>query len=198
MKQFLWLTLLFCLPLTVVVAQDNSADKSEMSDDMTLKQATESATGLVNETKDRVDELAGTLDKNPTVQEVSTGILSPIYVAAETLAFPTFYWFAFALMLAGVVNYVFQLVLGKLVVLSQGSLNIRKILSDSAGLVVSAVGLILTTQAATENSDFPQSPTAVVSATVVGCIAGLVLYRWNQAEEVDAAHGRRWKTRKNA
>ena len=127
---------------------------------------------------------------------MSTQILRPIALTAKLLAFPEFYWLAFALMVSGVVNYVFQLVPGKLVVLSQGSMNLREIISDSAGLVISAVGLILTTQAATENSAFSQSPAGVVSATVAGCIAGLVLYRWNQAEEVHAARGRRRKTRK--
>jgi len=156
-----------------------------------LEQAKESATGLVSDATERVGELTDTLDQNRTVQDVSTGLLHPIYVAAKAIAFPTFHWLAFALMAAGVVSYTFQLVLGKLVVLTKGSINIREIISDFVSLMISTIGLILTTQAATESSSFPNSPTAVLSSALVGAIVGLVLYRWDQAEEVDAAHGRK-------
>ena len=217
MKQFLLPAVLFCIPITVAAAQDETAEpsvvengdvsagetetppvaESEDSDADTLEKAKESASGLVNDAKDLVEDLTSTLDKNRTVQDASTGILHPIYVTAKALAFPTFHGLAFGLMVAGVVSYALQLVLGKLVVLTQGSINIREIISDFVGLFISAIGLVLTTQAATENSTFPESSTGVLSATVLGAVAGLILYRWNQAEEVDAARGKQRKKKKN-
>ena len=217
MKQFLLTAVLFCIPVTVAAAQDETAEpsvvengdvsagetetppvaESEDSDADTLEKAKESASGLVNDAKDLVEDLTSTLDKNRTVQDASTGILHPIYVTAKALAFPTFHGLAFGLMVAGVVSYALQLVLGKLVVLTQGSINIREIISDFVGLFISAIGLVLTTQAATENSTFPESSTGVLSATVLGAVAGLILYRWNQAEEVDAARGKQRKKKKN-
>ncbi len=223
MKSIFLPALLFCLPLSVVVGQDESAESEAVATETVsetptedvaqdaetsegtesagsdvdaleidpLEQAKESVSGLASDVKDRAEGLAGTLDQNRTVQDVSTGVLNPIYIAAEAIAFPAFHWLAFALMAAGVVSYSFQLVLGKLVVLSKGSFSIREILSDTVGLLISAIGLILTTQAATENSSFPKSPTGVLSAAAAGVVLGLILYRWNQAEEVDAAHGRK-------
>jgi hypothetical protein len=221
MKSLFVLTaLLFCVPLTVVHAQDEpvevetvettvasedpvdqnaetpAATEPESSDADALEKAKESASDLVNDAKVRVGDFANTLDQNRTVQDVSTSILNPIYVAAESIAFPAFHWIAFALMAAGVVSYAFQLVFGKLIVLTKGSINIREIISDSVGLLISGIGLILTTQAATENSTFPDNPTGVLSAAAAGVVLGLILYRWNQAEEVDAAHGRRRKKKR--
>lgn len=161
-----------------------------------LEQAKESATGLVDDAKKRVGEMAKTLDQNPQVQNASTSILEPIYHAARAITFPAFYWVAFALMAAGAVSYAFQLVLGKLVVLTKGSFNIREILSDTVGLSISAIGLVLTTQAATDNSTFAQSPSSVLSAAAAGVVLGLILYRWNQTEEVDAARGRKTSKRR--
>src|SRR5690606_29809677 len=99
-----------------------------------------------------------------------TSLLKPIYWLAEKFAFPTFYWLAFAAMVAGVVSFALQLVLAKLVVLSKFSLSPTEILSDSLGLVVSVIGLVLTTQAATENSTFTQSAFAVLSAAAIGAL----------------------------
>ena len=73
----------------------------------------------------------------------------------------------------------------------KGSINVREILSDTIGLIVSLVGLVLTTQAAAENSDFTHSPAAVLSAAVFGAVVGIVLYRWGQAQEVSAVAGQR-------
>lgn len=197
--------LLVCISPIIVHAQNEFVDSEAAvkrksvipaaTDSETFKKAKESASGLVNDAKVRVGDLADTLDQNRTVQDVSTSILNPIYVAAESIAFSTFYWIAFALMVAGVVSYAFQLVFGKLVVLTHGRINMREIISDSVGLLISGIGLILTTQAATENSTFPDSPSGVLSAAAVGAVLGFILYRWNQAEEVDAAHGRqkKWK-----
>ncbi len=56
--------------------------------------------------------------------------------------------------------------------------------------MICMIGLVLTTQAATENSTFPESPSSVLSATAAGVVLGLFLYKWGQAEEIDAAKGR--------
>jgi hypothetical protein len=93
-------------------------------------------------------------------------------------------------MAAGVVSYTLQLVLGKLVVLMRMGLSFKEIASDAVGLAISVVGLVLTTQAAAENSTFTQSPAAVISAAIVGALAGFVLYLWGQSQELDAAAGR--------
>ena len=161
-----------------------------------LEQAKESATGLVDDAKKHLAKVAETVDSSPQAQKASTSILEPLYQATERIAFPAFYWVAFSLMSAGIVSHAFQLVLGKLVVLTKGSINIREILSDGVGLLISAIGLVLTTQAATDHSTFADSPSNVLSAAGVGVLAGLVLYRWNQAEEVDAARGRKKQKRK--
>jgi hypothetical protein len=59
------------------------------------------------------------------------------------------------------------------------------------GLAVSLIGLVLTTQAATENSNFTASAFAVISSTCVGVIAGLVFYIWGQRQELQAVAGRK-------
>jgi len=51
--------------------------------------------------------------------------------------------------------------------------------------------LVLTTQAATENSTFTESPAAVLSATAAGAIVGIILYWWGQSQEVQAVEGRK-------
>lgn len=145
---------------------------------------------LVQDTKDHVEKIAREVDQDPRAQEVSAGILKPIYQLAEHLSFPAFHWIAFAAMVAGVVSFAFQLVLGKLAVLSKMSISMSEILSDAFGLVISLVGLVLTTQAAAENSTFTRSPASVISATAAGAIVGLIFYRWGQAQELQAAVGR--------
>ncbi|MCA9080693.1 MAG: hypothetical protein KDA58_09050, partial [Planctomycetaceae bacterium] len=126
------------------------------------------------------------VDQNETAQEVSAGILQPIYLLAEACAAPTFYWSAFTLMMVGVVSYALQLVLGKLALLARLRFSLTETLSDALGLCISLIGLVLTTQAATENSTFTQSPAAVLSATLVGALVGFVFYRWGQDLEVRA------------
>lgn len=148
---------------------------------------------LAAESEAKVDEIATQIDRNETAKQATKGILGPIYTLAEKLSFSSFHWLAFALMAAGVVSFALQLVLGKLVVLFKGSLNIREILSDTIGLIISVVGLVLTTQAATENSDFTGSPAAVLSAAALGVVVGIFLYRWGQAQEVNAVAGERIK-----
>ncbi len=152
------------------------------------------AKDLAAQTEAKVGELAGTIDQNETAKQAAEGLLGPIYNIAEKLSFSSFHWLAFGLMSAGVVSFALQLVLGKLVVLFKGSINVREILSDAIGLVISLVGLVLTTQAATENSTFTHSPAAVLSAAAVGAVLGIMLYRWGQAQEVSAVAGQRAKS----
>lgn len=172
------------------VESDASAEDGSGSDE-TLQRVTEQAKELASDTKEKVGEIAETLDKSDVARQASAGVLKPIYTLAESLSFPAFYWVAFTLMVSGAVSFAFQLVLGKVVVLANGSINVREILSDTAGLAISLIGLVLTTQAAAQNSTFAESPSSVLSAAVVGTLAGLLLYRWGQAEEVDAARGRK-------
>jgi len=136
---------------------------------------------------EKLQELSQSLNQTQAVQDVSAGILEPIYNMAEYMAFPSFYWVAFALMVAGVVSFAGQLVFTKLLLLFKLNLNIKEILSDVLGLVVSLTGLVLTTQAATQNSTFPENAIAVVSATAVGALLGFVFYLWGQKQEFQAA-----------
>lgn len=138
-----------------------------------------------------IDRIAGEVDRNPQAHEVRAGILAPIYRLAERFSFPAFHWVAFCLMVAGVVSFALQLVLGKLAVLSRMSISFSEIFSDMLGLAVSLIGLVLTTQAATENSDFTTSASSVISATAVGVLAGFIFYVWGQRQELQAAEGRR-------
>jgi len=137
-----------------------------------------------------VVEIARQIDESQQAQRVSAGILQPIYEFAELLAFPAFHWAAFALMATGVVSFALQLVLGKLIVLTQLGFSLKEILSDVLGLAISLIGLVLTTQAAAENSTFTASPAAVLSASAVGAVAGFVFYLWGQQQELQAARGR--------
>ena len=94
-------------------------------------------------------------------------------------------------MATGVVSAL-QLVLGKLVVLSKMGFSPAEILSDAHGFVVSAIGLVLTTQSGgPERPRFTASPFAVLSASAVGLVVGFVFYRWGQSQEVQAAIARR-------
>jgi hypothetical protein len=140
--------------------------------------------------QEAVSELAEKVDQDPRAREATAGILQPIYRLAEGMAHPAFHWIAFAVMATGVVNYALQLVLGKLVVLTRLSLSLKEILSDALGLVISVTGLVLTTQAAAENSTFTNSPAAVLSASAVGVVAGFIFYLWGQRLELEAARGR--------
>ena len=94
-------------------------------------------------------------------------------------------------MVAGVVSFALQLTLGKLVVLTRMGFSPAEILSDGLGLAVSLIGLVLTTQAAAENSSFTASATSVLSATGVGVACGFVFYLWGQRQELHAVEGRR-------
>ncbi|MFG0334815.1 MAG: hypothetical protein ACF8TS_15780 [Maioricimonas sp. JB049] len=155
-----------------------------------MEHVQERAGEVIDETRDRVEKIAGEVDQSEQAREVSAGILQPIYLLAEFMAFPTFHWFAFAVMVTGVISFALQLVLTKLVVLMKLGFSPTEILADALGLVISLVGLVLTTQAAAENSTFTTSPAAVLSATVVGFLAGFIFWRWGHAHELHALKGR--------
>ncbi len=174
------------LVVTFSVAQESS------SEDGVQGQARQ----IVDGAQDKVEAIAGEIDESETAQEASTSILNPIYQLAEMFSFPAFHWIAFALMVTGVVSFALQLVLAKLVVLSKLGLSLTEILSDALGFVISVVGLVLTTQAATENSSFTASPFAVLSATATGVVVGFIFYLWGQSQEVQALKGRKADTTK--
>jgi hypothetical protein len=145
----------------------------------------------VDAAQDELDELAERVNQNEQAQRVRAGILKPIYSLAETFSFSAFHWVAFATMVTGVVSFALQLTLGKLVVLSKLGFSPSEIFSDVLGLAVSLIGLVLTTQAATENSNFTASAFAVISSTCVGAIVGFVFYVWGQRQELQAVEGRK-------
>ena len=176
-------------------AEDTPADSGEpvaaSSGDEKKPDVAEKAKELEAEVEAKVGELAEKIDQNESAKEAAEGVLGPIYKLAESLNFSSFHWLAFGLMSAGVVSFALQLVLGKLVVLFKGSINLREIISDAIGFVISTVGLVLTTQAAAENSTFTHSPAAVLSSAACGVVLGVMLYRWGQIQEVNAVAGQR-------
>ena len=183
------MALAVCLSITsLAMAQDAAAPPP--SGDKTVETVKDETSKMLSDTKESVDKIAKQVDQDARAKEASAGLLTFIYKVAEKLSFPAFHWAAFALMVSGVVSYAFQLVLGKLALLFRGSLNLAEILSDAKAFVISVVGLVLTTQAAAENSTFTQSPFAVLSSTAVGAFVGFVFYRWGQRQEIAAAIGR--------
>ncbi len=134
-------------------------------------------------TGEQLDEITEQLDNNPAAQKARESLIGWIYRAAEYLSFPAFYWVAFASMIAGLVSYGLQLVLGKLVMLIQFHFSLTEILSDGLGFVISALGLILTTRAAADHSEFISSPAQVLSAAVAGLLIGFVFYIRGQTQE---------------
>lgn len=160
------------------VTEDGAGDLSAKAQ-QTIQNAQETATAAV-----------GAVDRNVQAQEIAGGVLAPIYKLAETFSFPAFHWVAFCIMVVGVVSFALQLTLGKLVVLTRGGFSFSEILSDLVGLVVSLVGLVLTTQAATQNSTFTQSSFSVLSSAGVGVVLGFIFYLWGQRIELQATKGR--------
>jgi hypothetical protein len=145
----------------------------------------------LEEAKDELEDIGQRVDQSEQAERVRAGILKPIYTLAEQFSFSAFHWVAFAIMVTGVVSFVLQLTLGKLVVLSRASVSPAEILSDALGLAVSLIGLVLTTQAAAENSNFTSSAFSVISSTCVGAIVGFVFYVWGQRQELQAVTGRK-------
>jgi len=171
---------------TVIMAQEVPAGAQD--DSQPAKVETKPT---VDDAMKKLDEVVDKVEQSEQAHNVKSGILSPIYFLAEKFSFPAFHWLAFAAMVTGTVSFALQLVLGKLVVLSRFSLSPTEILSDALGLAVSLIGLVLTTQAATENSSFTSSASAVLSATAVGALLGFVFYLWGQRQELQAVEGRR-------
>ncbi len=173
------------LPDTAATASETPAAPAEPA-----PPATDS--GISTEgTKQQVKEIADKVNQNEKAQEVSAGILKQIYLLAERMESPMFHWGAFALMVTGVISFALQLVLGKLLVLTKMSVSLTEILSDTLGLAISLVGLVLTTQAAAQNSTFTTSPAAVLSASAVGAVIGFLFFRWGTSQELAAADGRK-------
>jgi hypothetical protein len=154
-------------------------------------EAEEQSKPTVDAAQAELEELTERVNQSEQAQRVRAGILKPIYSLAETFSFSAFHWVAFAIMVAGMVSFALQLTLGKLVVLSRSGFSPSEILSDALGLAVSLIGLVLTTQAATENSNFTASAFAVISSTCVGAILGFVFYVWGQRQELQAVAGRK-------
>ena len=183
-------------PLSAAQQPDaaDGATAESASDPKADEPSDEPGKGLGNTAKKAVDDVRDAVDKDERAQEAADNVLNPIYQMAEASGkFSAFYWLAFAVMVAGVVSYAGQLVLGKLVVLMHMHFSVMEILSDGLGLLVSLVGLVLTTQAATENSSFTESPAAVLSATILGAVIGIVFYFWGQSQEIKAARAARKK-----
>lgn len=156
-----------------------------------LKDATmEQAEALKQQAQAKFDETAKRIEQSEQAKKLTAGLLNWIYQLAELLSFSAFHWLAFGLMVAGVVSWGLQVVLGKLILISSGNFDYREVISDVTVLAISLIGLVLTTQAAAENSSFTQSSVAVLSSAVVGIIFGIMLYRWGQAQEVEAAKAR--------
>lgn len=188
------LTCCLLVPMTFAAAQEvppAPAPDVQQTDPKPAPSLQETTAQTFNDVKKQVDAVAADVDKSKQAQDLTIEVLKPIYKTAELLAFPAFHWVAFTLMAAGVVGFALQLVFAKLLVLAKMSLSLTEIFSDAMGLAISVVGLVLTTQAAAENSDFTQRPFMVLSAASVGIVLGLLHYVWGQRQEIDAATGRR-------
>ena len=179
-------TMKMSLTLAVVLLMVGTTYAQETENANTSK--TQDVIENAHETADAVVEA---IDENEQAQEVSAGILKPIYSLAESFSFPAFHWIAFALMVTGVVSFALQLTFGKLAVLAKLGFSPTEILSDILGLIVSLMGLVLTTQAAAENSSFTSSALAVLSSTVLGVVVGFIFYLWGQRQELQAVEGRK-------
>jgi ABC-type multidrug transport system fused ATPase/permease subunit len=193
MSNLIRLSFAIALVFTLVagaIAQEAEEDLKEKAKD-TVETAREKANETIESAREKADEVAKKLNESDKAKEVAAGILKPIYQLAEKFSFPAFHWIAFSIMVAGVVSFALQLTLGKLMVLAKSGFSPAEILSDGLGLVVSLIGLVLTTQAATENSKFATSAAAVLSATVVGAVVGFIFYVWGQRQELQAVDGRK-------
>jgi ABC-type multidrug transport system fused ATPase/permease subunit len=145
----------------------------------------------------KIDDVKKRINENEDAQRAAESILDPIYKLAEKFSFGGFYWIAFALMAAGVVSFALQLVIGKLFLLAKLQFSLTEIVGDALGLLISLVGLVLTTQAATENSFFTQSAFAVLSSAALGIVCGVLMFVWSTKTEARAADSRKTKSRRN-
>lgn len=175
-------------PLENDAAEEVQTTPPAVDDDEKLDPRLKEALG---EAQEKISDIAKEVDSNERANEAKSSILNPIYSFAENLSFPAFYWLAFMFMVTGTVSFALQLVLGKLVALTKFGFSFTEILSDALGLVISLVGLVLTTQAATENSTFTESAFAVLSATLLGLVLGCIFYVWGQRQELQAIDARK-------
>jgi hypothetical protein len=174
-------------------AQEAQQPQQEVQQTQDQEQATQQeaeggifdrASRRVEEAQQQFEDVRQQVNESEDAQLVRAGILAPLYKLAEAFSFPAFHWLAFAVMVTGVVSFALQLTLGKLVVISRRGFSFMEVLTDLLGLVVSLVGLVLTTQAAAENSSFTSSAFAVLSATGVGALLGIIFYWWGQRQEL--------------
>lgn len=172
-----------------IEVDEEDPDAAPQSD--SVNAAKERVKDVVDQTQEKVSEIAADVDKDERAIGAKSSILGPIYALAETMSFSAFHWLAFMFMITGVVSFALQLVLGKIVALAKMGFSLTEILSDALGLVISLIGLVLTTQAAAENSTFTESPFAVISATVVGLLLGIIFYVWGQRQELQAIDARK-------
>ena len=141
---------------------------------------------------EKIDDVTNRVDSNEDAQKATDNILTPIKTFGSTISkIPGFYWVAFALMAAGFVSFLGQLVLGKLIMLTQLHFSLTEILSDTLGLLVSSIGLVLLTQAATVDGQFIDKPSLVLSASIVGAFFGLIFYFRGQTQELREARALR-------
>lgn len=145
----------------------------------------------------KLDDAKQRINENEDARHAAESILDPIYKLAEKFSFGGFYWIAFALMAAGVVSFALQLVIGKLFLLAKLQFSLTEFVGDTLGLLISLVGLVLTTQAATENSSFTQSAFAVLSSAALGIVCGVLMFIWSTKTEAHAADSRKAKSRRD-
>lgn len=151
---------------------------------------------LQDKASKKIDEVKKQVDESEEAKQVAESILNPIYQLAESFSFSSFYWIAFALMAAGVVSFALQLVIGKLFMLAKFHFSLTEILFDALAFLISLVGLVLTTQAATENSTFTESSFAVLSSAAVGLVVGVIMFFWGTKQEAQAADAQKALRRK--
>lgn len=187
-----------CIPAFSQEAETQSSKLQDVPESEEVDNGTsnDTTTEITKTAKETVSKITETLDQDKTAQETSAGILQPIYLTAEYMEFSAFHWVAFSLMVAGVICFAAQLTLGKLAMLMRMHFSVMEILNDALGLLISAVGLVLTTQAAAQNSTFTQSPAAVLSSTALGGIVGIIFYWHGQSQEIKAARADHKKSTK--
>jgi uncharacterized membrane protein len=187
-------------PSTIEKVRDQASQLATQVQDGASQLATQvqdGASQLATQAQDKMNEVAATtvksvgetaqmIENSEQAKQATANLLSWIYQLAELLSFDGFYWLAFALMVAGVVSWSGQVVLAKLVVGTTGNFDIKETISDIVVLAISLFGLVLTTQAAVENSTFTQSTVAVLSSAGVGVVLGVILYFWGQALELES------------
>ena len=95
----------WALVLCLLCVNTHAQDADNNPDDTTGESVTDRAETIVNDTRERVDEIAERVDQSERAKEISAGILQPIYQLAEYLSFPAVHWVAFAIMTTGVISF---------------------------------------------------------------------------------------------